>query len=361
MQASFDTWTSSFLFAVAMGFFLFLVLLSTRNKRNYPIAFFVLAFSLILFQYVLFWTKYQKTYPYFMLLPTLCYVLTGPLLYLYFLNLYHKKVRYHYTLHFFPAFLFLVSNIVIWLKYLKITSIKVPFIFKNDYFIIIIHMLLYIGLIIHLIQKNKNIKTEFQKIRHQWAKVLIVLYSLFVFSYISYYVLVNFSFFNSQWDYIISFMMSISIYVIGYFVFKAPKIFDGEFFTHLFLSIKNKKETIEDSLLNEFYENLKQYIEKEKPFIDNELRLVHLADKVGYSTHLLSKIINEKSGKNFNQFINDYRLNEAEKLLNSKENLNIKSIYFDVGFNNKVTFYKAFKKKYYCTPKEFQDKSCKIL
>ena len=95
-------------------------------------------------------------------------------------------------------------------------------------------------------------------------------------------------------------------------------------------------------------------MESKKPYIDNELRLVKLADQVGYSTHLLSKVINKKYGGNFNSFINDYRLKEAETLLAKKDETSIKSIYFDVGFNNKATFYKAFKAKHNCTPLEYQ-------
>ncbi|MCB0458382.1 MAG: AraC family transcriptional regulator, partial [Flavobacteriaceae bacterium] len=86
-----------------------------------------------------------------------------------------------------------------------------------------------------------------------------------------------------------------------------------------------------------------------------ELRLVNLADALGFSTHLLSKVINKKSGKNFNQFVNDYRLNEAKRLLIDNPDYSIKSIYFDVGFNNKATFYNAFKKEFRCTPSEFRD------
>ncbi|BAO74708.1 helix-turn-helix domain-containing protein [Winogradskyella sp. PG-2] len=152
----------------------------------------------------------------------------------------------------------------------------------------------------------------------------------------------------------ISISMTIAIYTIGYFVYKEPEIFNGEFFANIFLPIKYKNETFEDHLINEFYNNLVNYIENEKPFTNNELRLANLADKVGYSAHLLSKVINKKSGKNFNNFINDYRLIEAEKLLIADKNHSIKTIYFNVGFNNKVTFYKSFKEKHNCTPSEFK-------
>lgn len=360
MQSSLDTWTSIFLLAVAMGIFLFVILLSTRNRKNYPIAYLILAFSIILFQYVLYWTKYDKVFPYLDALPPVCYYVTGPLLYWYFLNLYKKNVNYQYLLHFTPALLVLIPNIVIWLKYLGLFEGKTPFFFLITMpWLIAAHMTLYTLMIGLLIFKNRDAQSEYTKVRFKWARALVSLYALFVLSYMSYYFLVKFSFFNVEWDYMISITMSISIYAIGYFIFKQPQVFDGELYANLFLPIKNKNESFETSLLNEFYDYLTSYMQKEKPYIDNELRLVNLADKVGFSTHLLSKIINEKYGKHFNAFINDYRLIEAEKLLISESDSQIKNIFYDVGFNNKVTFYNAFKSKHNCTPSEFKKKYLK--
>ena len=358
MQPSLDTWTSIFLIAVATGFFLF-TLLITGNKKNKPIAFLVLAFSIILFQYVLYWTNYESVLPYLVMLPPVCYYATGPLLYRYFVSLYGKSEKFNYPLHFSIAALALVPNLVLWLKYLGAIDpkMKFPLLFLIDgHWIIAGHMILYSTLIIVLIAKHPIRESEFQKLRHNWAKVLIFLYVLFVFAYISYYILVNFSFFNDQWDYMISIMMSFSIYSIGYFLVKQPSIFDGEMYSNLFLPLKNKGETFETSLLNEFYEKIKKHMENEKPYRDNELRLVHLADQLGYSTHLLSKVINKRAGKNFNHFVNEYRLAEAEKLISENTSARIKSIYFDVGFNNKATFYKAFKNKYQCTPSEYKSR-----
>lgn len=354
---SFDTWTSGFLFAVAMGIFLFVILISNKNKRNYPIAFLVLSFSSILFSYVLFWTKYNTLMPYFNSFQFIGYFSIGPLLYMYLLNLYNIKIK-HFMLHFIPTFFLIFLSLIIWSQYLFNYQIRIVSLFNYaaNYILIIGHLMVYLFMILRIIKKNNIIKTEFQKIRYKWVQVLVTLYILFLLSYISYYILVNFSFFNNEWDYMISISMTIAIYAIGYFVYKEPEIFDGEFFSNLFLPIENRQDTFEDHLINEFYNNLVNYIESEKPFTNNELRLANLADKIGYSTHLLSKVINKKSGKNFNSFINDYRLLEAEKLLISNENYSIKTIYFDVGFNNKVTFYKSFKEKYHCTPTEFRKK-----
>lgn len=357
MEPSLDTWTSVFLLAVAMGIFLFMVLITSRVKRNYPIALLILAFSCILFQYVLFWTRYENVFPYLVLSPPIFYFSTGPLLYLYFLNLYKRKIAFHYLLHFLPALLVLVPTLVLWGRYLGITSLEIPLMgVVNSYWLIALHMSVYAVLTMVLISQHNANSSEYTKVRHKWSKILLSLYITFILAYVSYYVLVNFDFFNEQWDYMISITMSVAIYTIGYFSIKQPKVFDGALFANLFLPIPDKDEPFEISLLNEFYENLTHYMEQKKPYIDNELRLVNLADQVGYSTHLLSKVINKKYGKNFNNFVNDYRLKEAENLLTSNDDQYIKNIYFDVGFNNKATFYKAFKSKYQCTPLEFKQK-----
>jgi AraC-like DNA-binding protein len=357
MQAtpSFDTWTSVFLFAVAMGLFLFFSILLGKNKKHLPIGLLVLAFSLILFQYVLYWTRYEEVIPYFGMLPHLCYYTTGPLLYLYFLTLYKKDIRFNYAWHFLPAFLVLITYSAVLANYLWNWDLTIPWRwFSQNPWFIAVHMGFYTLASLKLVVKSKT-ETEFEILRKRWTKILILLYATFLLAYISYYVLVNFDFFNSEWDYMISFTMSASIYLIGYFIMKEPQVFDGEFLTELFLPVQNKDASFEESLLHEFYQKLTKHMVTEKPYIDNELRLVNLADQLGFSTHLLSKVINKKSGKNFNQFVNEYRLQEAKRLLHENPEYSVKTIYFDVGFNNKATFYNAFKKEFQCTPLEFRD------
>lgn len=353
---TFDTWTSGFLIAVAMGLFLFTLLISTKNRKNYPIAFLVLAFSIILFQYVLYWTRYELSFPYLILIPQVCYYCSGPLLYLYFRNLYKKDVGNKFILHFLPAATLLIPNFVIWFKYLGWTSIDVPLLWlaQKPWFIVA-HMVVYTLLIIRLIYTSDERNTQYERLRHKWGTVLAGLYSLFIISYAAYYVLVRFSFFNDEWDYAISITMSFSIYAIGFFIFKQPQVFDGEFYNQLFVPKQNKKESLEHTMLNELYNNVTNYMVAKRPYVENELRLVNLADQLGFSTHLLSKVINDKSGKNFNQFVNDYRLKEAEQLLSDSTDLSIQNIYYEVGFNNKATFYSAFRKKYGCTPTQFKD------
>tara|TARA_R100000935_G_scaffold44696_2_gene67617 strand:- start:40918 stop:42009 length:1092 start_codon:yes stop_codon:yes gene_type:complete len=352
---SFDTWTAGFLIAVAMGLFLSVLLLSTKNKKSYPIAFFVLAFAAILFQYVLYWTGYQYVFPYFIMVPPLCYYLTGPLLYWYFLNLYQKPIPKTFAFHFIPACIVFCIYLLMLFRNTLGTQFSIPFIrLSSNQWFIATHMVAYFLVLKFSFVKLKDATSEFKTIRTNWAKILTWLYGIFILAYLSYYILVNFSFFNDEWDYAISIMMTLSIYTIGYFIFKEPKVFDGEFYAEIFLPNVSKAESLEDQLLDELYKKITTYMVQKKPYMHNELRLANLADQLDFSTHVLSKVINQRSGGNFNNFVNKYRLEAAESLLKEDPAASIKTIYFEVGFNSKAAFYTAFKEKHHCTPLQYR-------
>ena len=87
-------------------------------------------------------------------------------------------------------------------------------------------------------------------------------------------------------------------------------------------------------------------METEKLFLENDLNLTKLAMKLETTTNEVSFVINELYNQNFNFYINKYRIEEAKKLLISKEyvNLNILGIAYQSGFNSKTTFNTTFKK-----------------
>ena len=87
-------------------------------------------------------------------------------------------------------------------------------------------------------------------------------------------------------------------------------------------------------------------MEKDKLFLDNDLNLPTVAEKLGISIHETSFLINDTTKDNFYNFINKYRVEEAKKLLTSSkiETLNILGIAYAAGFNSKTAFNTAFKK-----------------
>jgi AraC-like DNA-binding protein len=96
-------------------------------------------------------------------------------------------------------------------------------------------------------------------------------------------------------------------------------------------------------------------MEHDKLFLNNELNLPTVAEKLGISIHEASFLINEAAQDNFYNFINKYRVEEAKKLLTSAkmEELNIVGIAFASGFNSKTTFNTTFKKVVGISPSQY--------
>ena len=84
------------------------------------------------------------------------------------------------------------------------------------------------------------------------------------------------------------------------------------------------------------------------------LSLQDLAQELTISSHQLSQFLNNNLGKNFTSFINEFRINEACKIITSNDKLTLESIGYDVGFNSKSTFFAAFKKHTGTTPLNYQ-------
>lgn len=94
-------------------------------------------------------------------------------------------------------------------------------------------------------------------------------------------------------------------------------------------------------------------------FTDAELTLTQLAKKLSTNTSVLSKVINQGFGLNFNDFVNEYRVKAVIELLKAGEQKNqtLLGIAFDCGFNSKATFNRAFKKQTGLSPKDWAVKN----
>lgn len=369
-QASFDTWTTLFLVVSAIGTFLSVLLFTDPNgrKRNWPIAGIILGFSLILISYVFYWTGYMNQYRFMGFYPPAFYLAFGPLLYYYISSFYRQGFHFNYW-HFAPAvvvFLLSVSGTLL----VTFGVIPLEEVNRNLLFGVLSGMqspwaasmsfLVYLWFIQDLRSaSSEDTPSQASELRDTWTRFLSRLFGVFALAYISYYILVMFPFFNAAWDYAISIAMSMGIYSIGYMAYTEPKIFNGELFSQIFHKKTKTQAALQEHTKDEFYTQLISYIETHKPYRNNDLRLVDLADEFGFSSHLLSQIINEKAQTNFNRFINDFRLRDAETHLANNPSESIKVIYFDAGFNSKATFYSAFRKKHGCTPSEYANRQGK--
>ncbi len=116
------------------------------------------------------------------------------------------------------------------------------------------------------------------------------------------------------------------------------------------LDEKYKKELKEDIII---------LMEEEKYFLNSGFTIKEFAEELNTNRSYISQIINEYFNTNFNNFVNEYRVREARKLLICEEykNYSIEGISSTVGFHSKATFNNAFKKFTGVTPSFFQKNS----
>ncbi|MCK5775871.1 MAG: AraC family transcriptional regulator, partial [Bacteroidales bacterium] len=100
---------------------------------------------------------------------------------------------------------------------------------------------------------------------------------------------------------------------------------------------------------------LDKYMAQNKPYLDAEICLQDLANKIQLSRHQLSALINNEKDMNFYEFINSYRVEEIKKLMSMPENKAIKllSLAYDAGFNSKSSFNRIFKQSTGTTPSAY--------
>jgi len=107
--------------------------------------------------------------------------------------------------------------------------------------------------------------------------------------------------------------------------------------------------------LPKYRDSLEAYMRDHKPYTNPNLTIHELASGLKIPPHVLSKVINEGFGKNFFDYVNQYRVEEFKQRMDDPRSRQhtLLSLAFDVGFNSKSAFNRAFKKLTHQTPKDY--------
>jgi len=126
---------------------------------------------------------------------------------------------------------------------------------------------------------------------------------------------------------------------------------------HSFQLEKYKGQSLDANTTSKLMQSVSELFEKESVYLNPKISLAEVAKSVGTTTKVLSRIINESTGKNFSEFVNSYRIERAKQLLVAPETNNdkIASIAYDSGFNNVTTFNLAFKGSTQLTPSQYRE------
>jgi tetratricopeptide (TPR) repeat protein len=127
----------------------------------------------------------------------------------------------------------------------------------------------------------------------------------------------------------------------------------------------NVPATLIDESTKKILQNLNRLFEQEKMYRIPKLTLEDVAERLNIQKSVVSNFINNYYQKNFNEFANFYRINEAKEILKAQSegkypDYTIQYIAESVGFSGRTQFYRAFDKEVGITPVEYKNTVTKI-
>lgn len=380
---------------IIYSFLLFVKAIKTETKSNYWLSLFIFLCALFIAPWMLGFAGWYDNQPYRDILfytPFQHLLFIGPVIYFYTQSLLNPSFSLSRTnfLHLVPGILYLLYSLGMW--------IYDHYIFKGYYFYRdgmdkdfeswyhntgILSMGIYF--VASIRYYNLYRKLMFQVVSYadsilfKWIKTylysfLIMLLLPLVFDAIAvFYPEIN-SYTGSWWFFLFFSFIMYYIAVAGYanpIVTKIPfeiSVFDKK--PALLLSDSIATEAAAIDIEHEIFngqpspeiENWKARIEtkiKEQHLYQNpELTLTDLAKKLDTNAAVISKAINQGFGLNFNDFINNFRIEAVKASFEQGEHKKstLLGIALDCGFNSKATFNRAFKKNTGLSPKEFIEK-----
>ena len=342
--------------------------LKAKSPSNQLLGFILLLISLACLNIYLSETMGESP-PYYLLLieaivPMIVIMPIGPLLLFYVKSLTTPafKISRKERLHFIPLVLDIVPNIVA-IIYILGVSVKMVnpetqsawghFIDSYNMYVDIprwVSLSLYVWFSIREIKRIDFEKSNVKSFT--WAKQLIYGFTLFQlvwFIHLVFYIHPSTSDFllDTLGWYPIYIPLMIMVYWLG---------FNG-FIIGRSESLRNYKSAlIEPEVVEKTMFHLEKAMQEDSLFLNATLSLNDLVDHTNIQQKTISGVLNKHIGKSFNEYVNEFRVNEVKrKLLDSRyQHLTITGIALDSGFNSQATFQRTFKSLTGQSPKEYK-------
>jgi AraC-like DNA-binding protein len=298
-----------------------------KNNSNFFLGGLLAVLSIRIWKSIFFYFNPQLSIIYLQIGLSACFLI-GPFLFFYIkskqnlLNIVYAKslISVLFFLIVFVGVLFpYQNNLELWRKYI--------------YTIINLQWLVFIVIsafsVKHLFQK---IITKSEKISYDEVWILSILCGVS---------LIWLSYFTAAYTSYISGALSLSfaLYLTGMIVFYKKN--------QTFKLLPNKEKyanKIEIEEVDAIIQKIEIAFNSKNIYKNPNLTLSLLAQEMKIRPQLLSQFINDNLNKSYTQFINEYRIEEAKKLLKENSNLKIEAVAESCGYNSMSAFYSAFKK-----------------
>jgi AraC-like DNA-binding protein len=357
----------------------FLIFTNPRgvNKRaNFWLGIFMLCLAMVFLDGLFINHRIYHSFPHLIGISELAFFLFAPAIYFATLHFVSPQRAYKWTdlWHFFFFIVYLFVNVpslffMTGAAKLKMLTEEHPM-ETGDYIamgVLLANMLVYCGLsLIKLNRHQRNIElihasgAEFSL---NWFKYFLIGVFVSVLIWIT-FVLVQDPYFNL----IVALIHVVIVFFLAYYALHQGEVYNfnlsekqeiQELIAETEDAHASKKPQLGPERLQAYKEQLKEVMHLQKPFLDNELNLLKLAELMQTTIHTLSYVINEGYGENFALFVNRFRVEEAKKLLEDPAvaHLSMLGIAFEAGFNSKTAFNTAFKKISGFSPSEYKTRS----
>jgi len=322
---------------VVSGLLLGLIfLLSKRQKAQFNIFLAMLFFLLSIRLGKLYFQEYSYGIvrnAYFNLMQA-AYFALGPVLWLYIQSyLNHGRPR-RAVWHFLPAFVFLFG------------AFFIRYYFGESFW-----LLLYLASLIHpfvyLFLSLRLIIPLHSRIQKRWLGSLIFSLTLIALANVLFF------FFEFPFYLLTSLLLLITTYLFVYLGVNHRKLLRqiSPANASKYANLKRDDHEFEHQ-----FELIKNWMEEKKLYLQPQLSLEQLSEKTGLTTHQISGTVNYCSGKNFPDFVNTYRLEEARRLLLAHPKKKIIAVAYESGFHSISSFNQLFRKKTGMSPSAFRKK-----
>lgn len=294
------------------------------------------------------------------------FLLYGPIFYLYTQGVIFRdfKLSTRNLLHLIPYLLFTVlhlssSNFTSLSTSEEITLNVFPWQFYLISALMYVHLFVYLGLSYKSLwnyrQIIKNKYSQLDQINLDWLSFSHNTFGLLAFvSLIQNFIALA--------ENIPVFMVTLVLLLIFIFYFVNKVILKALRQPEIFAGITKSEPTkylgsnLTAHQIEAYKKQLLALLKTEKPFLNPQVSLSDLSEKLSVSTKHLSQVINQSFNKSFFDFINTYRIQEVQHILKESKDdkLTILEAMYQAGFNSKSSFNTAFKKETGQTPTEFR-------
>jgi len=290
------------------------------------------------------------------------YYLLGPILYLYVKSLCEKNFSLK------PVYLVHGIVFVMMVMYLIIRTFFIsPSTSENwiNHESLVSQIILHVQIAVYVIASFESLYRHRQEIKNHFSAIeqinltwllyiLIAFTAMWLADFIAFgLIILNIESGNTNYILLVI-SISINFLFANFLVYKGlrqPDVFSGIKMPEKYSGSKISMD--ESSLIAK---RLETFMIENKPYLNPELTIRDLSERLNMHHKYLSQVINSQFNQNFYDFVNQYRVNEAKKMLakNSNEKTTILEILYEVGFNSKSAFNNAFKKFTGKTPTEYK-------